>query len=160
MRHLFAVITLAMLTSVSVDAGVKFRVTKSMFRADTVEKAKEKAVDEKKPISFVLSKENSSCPYCNAATSDVLRALKTKTVVVFVEFADWTKLPEAAQAALKDPKVGTSIPRTAVLTPDFSEVVCLIPYRKKSGDRRVVIREAKKNVEEAVKKLRKRPVSK
>ncbi len=124
---------LVMLTALTA-ARAGFRLPTGVYRLSELEAAREKAGTWKKPITFVYTDEDTTCPLCEAASLDAMKSLKYRTVVVYAHAgSDWQQLPSPVKTALNSSAAGRYIPKTVIIDPDFQNVIAVIPY---SGDRR------------------------
>jgi hypothetical protein len=143
MRHSAPTIFLLTLCLVS-QAGL--RLGSGVYEISELTEAQAEASKEGKPVTFLLTKKDSTCPLCNNAGKEILDQLDRDTVVVYLE--DARKAPKKVGAALKSG--GKYIPKAAVFTPDLAKSLGLVTYESidKEG------RKAFDDVEDAIKEAR------
>ncbi len=104
------------------------KLPSGVFKYSEVEAAKEHAKKEKRPIIFLNTDLNSSCPKCNGATSIVMDFTKRGFTIVVIEFdkVDIAKLPRFILDNIDHKKVGVMIPRGFIANTDGTE--CLLNF--------------------------------
>ena len=132
-------------TLTQVQAG--FRLPVGVYRIAELEEAQERAKTWKKPISFIYSDDDGSCPLTDAASLDAIKNLKYRTVVVYADVgSDWDALPGPVQTALRSSESGRFIPKTVIIDPDFRRVIAIIPYSRDNRERSKLFREALRRI--------------
>ena len=115
------------------------------FEIADLEKAKSLATTEKKDIAFIYTDKNSTCPLCQGAAAAYIDAVKSKTVIVYLDAKGtnqwWASLPKSVRDALTP---GKFIPKIVVTDPTVSKVSGSLTYETYKEDDRKAIRGLKK----------------
>lgn len=146
--------------SVFAIAGrAEFNVPKTVYRMGDMAAARAEARVQSKPVTFLYSDENSTCPLCCGVSTEVIKDLKQKSVMIYVDAAkgDWKDLPRPVQQALNSPEAGTFIPKTVVMDAEAAQVIAVVPYTRDARALDKSLKEAKKKIEAAVGKPRRGP---
>lgn len=146
-----AAITLAL------GAQAGFKVPKDVHRGDALKTALTEAKAGNKPVTILYSDEKSTCSLCSNASEEVLKDLKQKTVLVYVEHADWKSLPRPVQEAINAAELGKFIPKTVVMDSDAAKVIAYVPYSRDPQTLNKSLKEARKQIETAYGKPRRGP---
>jgi len=110
-----------------------FEMPRSVYRMNEFDAAKEEAKAKNKPITFIYTREDSSCGLCKAASLGAADRLKSKSVVVYANSPeDWSSLPSIVQTALKSEASGKFIPKTVVVDAALSQTLAIVPYARGS----------------------------
>ena len=125
--------TLLMTLALAGIAHAEQKFPRGTFESKDLDKAKAEAVASKKPLAFVMTDKDTTCPLCQNATSEFLDVVKSKTVVVYVSTAGstsdwngvWNALPEAAKKGLK---AGEKFPKVAVTDAAAANLITSIDY--------------------------------
>lgn len=151
-------ITLVMLAlSLASQALAGFKISKKTYRMDQLESAQSEAESKGKPITFVYTSAESTCPLCAAASLNVISELDSKSVVVYVDAkADWGKLPKLIQEATRQPEAGKFIPKTVVADSAMTNVIAIVPCAH-GAEQAKFLREAKKAIFNAAPKEQRAP---
>lgn len=106
-----------------------FEVPKHVYRMSDLDKALADARERNLPVTFVYSREDTSCGLCTHASTTVMDELRKRSVIIYAHSNnDWGTIPGIVQKALVSPEAGKFIPKTVVVKPDLSEIVAYIPY--------------------------------
>lgn len=118
------VITLAALEATA------FPLKKDVYRMDRLEAAVAEAKAEGKPLTFLYTDENTTCPKCEASSLALIDSLHKRTVMLFVatEAKDWSKVPKAVREGMRKPESGNFIPKAVVVDPGLTNLIAVIPY--------------------------------
>ncbi len=131
-----------------VHAGIK--IDSKVYRMDKLDEARTKAVAEGKPVAFLYTDANSSCPKCNVSAYNTMNELKSRTIMVYVdtEKKELLLLPKQVQEALRAPALGKYIPKTVIFKPELDAVIMNIPYAL-GEEQSKLLKEAKKLIKES-----------
>lgn len=106
-----------------------FQVPNSVYGVKDLEQAKADAQESGKAITFLYSDTDTTCGLCSSASMDVIRSLKAKSVVIYVNANNEGKYaPKLVQDAVRKPEAGQYIPMTIVTDADITTVVAIVPY--------------------------------
>lgn len=115
------------------------------FEMADLDKAKAQATAEKKDIAFIYTDKTTTCGLCQGAAAAYIDAVKSKTVIVYVDSKAtpvlWPKLPESVRQAFTP---GKFIPKIAVTDASASKVSASLTYESYKEDDRKAIRCLKK----------------
>ena len=101
-----------------------FKISKTIYRMNDLQKAKAEASSKGKPITFVYTTTNSSCRLCANASLNAIDRLKTKTVVVYVNYdTDRHLVPKIVRDAVRTPQAGSLAPKTIIVDPGITKVI-------------------------------------
>jgi hypothetical protein len=135
------VVTLLLVATASADT----EFPRGSFEMADLEKAKAVATTEKKDIAFIYTDKLSTCGLCQGAAAAYIDAVKSKTVIVYVDSPAthtwWPKLPEPVRQALTP---GKFIPKIVVTDATASKVSASLTYEAYKADDRKAIRGLKK----------------
>jgi len=124
-------------------AHAGFRVPPGVYRIGSLKDAKTRAKKTKRPITFVYTDVETTCPLCVDASLDAMKSLKLRTVVVYAHASnDRDSLPGIVQDALKSSESGRYIPKTVIVDADIKRVIAVIPYAREKRDRSKLFRAA------------------
>jgi hypothetical protein len=125
------------------------KLPRGTFGFKDLEKAKTEATAKNKPIAFVFSDKDTTCPICQDATSNLIGTVKSKAVVVFINApetnAGSNEIPEVARKALMQ---GTVMPKIAVTDSGVTKLIAATNYETYSKDEKAM-REFKKALKPA-----------
>lgn len=143
-------VTAIVLLGAALAAFGSFEFSPRVYRWEDIDKAYDEARQKRKPITFIYTRESSSCGLCRYASLNAAEVLKQRTVTVYVDTnTDFSRLPKVLQRALQSEAAGTFIPKTVVVSPDGSEVLAIVPYaRGKEHD--ALLKEAKRSIAKAM----------
>ena len=141
------------LTATICNAG-DLKLSRTILRGKDADKAMEQSLAAYKPISIVYSDLTSKNKDVIKATKSIITALKSNTILVFVDKTDLKELPEDALRAIQDTQTGKNLPRTVILKPDLSTVVGILPSTYDSRKYSKLIALAKKRIQIVSKKIR------
>jgi hypothetical protein len=143
MKHLLTVILLSLVVGTAF-ADTKF--PKGTFEPKDLEKAKAEAATAKKTIAFVYTDKTTSCPLCQGAAAAFIDAVKSKSVIVYVntkdQAANFSVLPKPIQESLRGG--GKFIPKMVVTDATAETPTASISYEAYKVDERKSLREFKK----------------
>ncbi len=112
------------------------------------EEAKLAAAEKNLPIAYIWTRKDSTCPLCNDAGAEFLKAVRRKAILVYLDSKDnspyWDKLPEEVRHALNE---GKYIPKMAVADSENKKLIASINYDSYTADRSS-LREFKKNLKD------------
>jgi|GEM_PF-1671200 len=130
-------------------AHAGFKLPTSAFKSSEIAEAEAKAKSTSKPITFLISDIDSTCPLCDSASETILKELKVKTVVVYARKRD--DIPEKARALLAGKDTGRFIPYAVVMDSGYEKVLGIVQYEtiKKEGPK------AFREVEAAIRDMKK-----
>ncbi len=127
------------------STALAFRLPGGVYRLNALKDAEEKAKKTNKPITFVYTDEDTTCPYCEEASLDAMKSLKLRTVVVYVHAnKEWDLLPPVVKDAVNSPEAGKYIPITVIVDADMKKVNAIVPYAREKRTRSKLFREAMK----------------
>jgi hypothetical protein len=97
---------------------------------DRLEAAVAEAKAEGKPLAFLYTDEDTTCPKCEASSLALIDSLHKRTVMLYVaaEEKDWSKVPKAVREGMRKPESGNFIPKTVVVDPGLTNLIAVIPY--------------------------------
>lgn len=124
-QHALAALLLTFLSFSS--ALAKFDLPDYVYPASQLKEAQEKAKSSRKPIAFVGTDKETTCPIATAASQEIFQSLKDSCIIVYVEQGDIDKLPDVAGKALDSEAAGKYIPKTAVVNADASKLILVLP---------------------------------
>ncbi|WP_367874560.1 hypothetical protein [Luteolibacter sp. Populi] len=139
---LFSTLLLSLAFTGLCSAEQKF--PRGTFESKDLDKAKAEATAQKKPIAFIMTDKDTTCPLCQGAASAFLDVVKSKAVIVYVNSKEtstvWGGLPEAARKGLE---AGKFIPKMAVTDASAANLITSINYDSYTADDKI-LREFKK----------------
>jgi hypothetical protein len=142
MKSLFS-LALSLFLAAGASAGTEF--PRGSFEASDLDRAKAHAAAEKKDLAFIYTDKATTCGLCQGAVTAYIDAVKSKTVIVYVNSKDtqalWPKLSEPVRQALTP---GKFIPKIAVTDATASKVSASLTYEAYKEDERKAIRGLKK----------------
>lgn len=145
MKKLIGLVMVAVISaSTSASADTKF--PRGTFAVAQLDKAKEEAASSKKGIAFVYTDKKTTCGLCQNAAEAYLSAVKSKTVVVFVDSktpSNWSDLPALVRTGLTP---GKFIPKLVVTDASVEKVTASLTYEQYKKDSKVAIRDLKKSM--------------
>ncbi|HBA85274.1 MAG TPA: hypothetical protein DCZ95_14395 [Verrucomicrobia bacterium] len=128
MKKTYIVIALGLLMG-TISASAGFRLTKSIYRVQNLQAAQDEARAKNRAICLLYTDADSKCGLATQAALDVIDAMDSKTVVVYVNSNnEGGFIPSFVQEALKSPDSGQFIPKTIVVDADLKEIIAMIPY--------------------------------
>ena len=126
---------------------------------DKLTDAQAKAKKEKKLIAVVAKGDDDKCPICAGAMSRGVAAFRNDCVLVFVRVTDLRKksipLPSSVESASSS-AIGGAAVNFYIFDPELKELVASINHRDMGNDPKP-LREVKKKVDDAQKKLASAP---
>lgn len=126
MRSLAIAFFFTLLTASIAMAG--FSLKSGVYRMSEMESAKAEARATGKPIAFLYSDENTTCPLCAGSSQYAMDALAESCLMVYADEKDWAKLPKKVRAAIRAPEAGKYIPTIIVMSSDLEKVIVIVPY--------------------------------
>ncbi|MDZ4403799.1 hypothetical protein [Prosthecobacter sp.] len=132
---------LILVLSIPAVALAGFKLPSKIFEVGDLEKAQVEAAAKGKPIAFLFSNKDSTCPLCSDASSTMIRELGSKTVMVYVR--NVTGLPQSVIKALTP---GQYIPKIAVLDDRLETTLGTVTYEAVKSDSRAAFREVEKAI--------------
>ena len=126
MRSLTIAFFLMLLVASIAMAG--FTLKSGVYRMDQLDDAKAEALSSGKPVAFLYSDKNTTCPLCAGASKNAMETLASSCVIVYAEKADWAKMPKPVRTAINAPEAGKYIPTVVVMSPNVKEVIVIVPY--------------------------------
>lgn len=142
-QHTIAALLLTFLSSSS--ALAKFDLPDYVYPASQLKEAQEKAKSGKKPLAFVGTNKETTCPIATAASQEIFQGLKDSCIIVYVEQDDVDNLPKIAGKALESEEAGKYIPKTAVVSADASTLILILPDAQPE-QRAMKIKEAQEKI--------------
>lgn len=121
-----------------------FNIPRTTFNISNLDKACQKAIAENKPITFLYSNKDTTCPRCTSASNDILYSLDRMSIIVYAHPNEWGKIPPLVQSALNSSSAGNLIPITVIVNPKIEEIIYILPYQR--HNRIVLINEAKDKI--------------
>lgn len=103
-----------------------FSLPPYVYKADRLAEAQEAAGKLNKPIIFLYSDKQTTCPLCTDASNDVLYKFKDMGIIVYCE--EKKSLPSLVQDAMNSPEAGKYIPITVITNPSVQKVIYILPY--------------------------------
>jgi hypothetical protein len=136
-----------------------FPLKKDVYRMDRLEAAVAEAKAEGKPLTFLYTDENTTCPKCEASSLAVIETLHKRTVLLYVapEVKDLSKLPKAVRDGIRKPEMGDFIPKTVVVDPGLTNLIAIVPYALGDEQDRL-LKDARKKITSAMAKGKDREV--
>jgi hypothetical protein len=139
-------LTTILFTSLLGFAQADTKFPKGTLEPKDLAKAKTEAAAAKKTIAFIYTDKSTTCPLCQDAAAAFVDAVRSKSVIVFVNTKDqennWKLLPKAVQASLSGG--GNFIPKIAVTDATAETTTASLSYTAYKADNRKSIRELKK----------------
>jgi hypothetical protein len=132
------------------SAFAAFMVPDYVYRIDQLKEAQASAKDNGMVITFLYSNENTSCGLATAASLDVIRGLKQRSVIIYVNSKngnDWKKVPAIVRRALKSSEAGRFIPKTVIVNAEMDKVIFIVPYAGQP-ERNKLLKEAIEKISE------------
>ena len=123
-----------------------FEVPKSIHSADDLDKALADAKAKNKPVTILYSNKETTCGLCSSASTQIIKELKPKSVMLYVEASDLSKLPEAARTAIRAEESGKFIPKTVIMNSDLTAPIAYVPYSSDDAAFQKSIREAERKM--------------
>ncbi|MCW5205332.1 hypothetical protein VU08_00130 [Desulfobulbus sp. F5] len=142
-QHTIAALLLTFLSSSS--ALAKFDLPDYVYPASQLKEAQTKAKSGKKPLAFVGTNKETTCPIATAASQEIFQGLKDSCIIVYVEQDDVDNLPKIAEKALESEEAGKYIPKTAVVSADGSTLILILPDAQPE-QRAMKIKEAQEKI--------------
>ena len=107
----------------------EYEMPKHAYRMDKLAEARAEASAKGEPLTFIYTREKTSCGLCRSASLNAADRLKSKTVVVYANCdQDDGALPPAVKAALSTPEAGKYVPKTVLVDAKMEKVLAVIPY--------------------------------
>lgn len=142
MKAIFS-LTVSLILAAVASADTAF--PRGSFELADIEKAKAQATAEKKDLAFIYTDKSSTCGLCQGAASAFIDAVKSKTIIIYVDSKDykavWPKLPEAVRQGFTP---GKFIPKIAITDASASKLTTSLTYEAYKEDDRKSIRGLKK----------------
>ena len=132
--------------ALSSAAFADFEVPKSIHSASELDQALAEARAKKKPVTIILSDKATTCGLCSSASTQIIKEFKPKSVMLYVESGEVSKLPEAARTALHAADSGTFIPKTVVMNSDLTAAIAYVPYAREGAVFQKSIRDAERKM--------------
>ncbi len=129
------------------QALAAFPIPSGVYTISNLDKACQKALEENKPLTFLYSDQDTTCPLCTTASNDILYTLDKMSIIVYVTQSDWCAVPPLVQNAIISPAAGKYIPKTVIVNPQIDKIVYIIPYQRQN--RIILINEAKDKISES-----------
>lgn len=140
-------IYLVMAAAITASALAETKFPRGSFQSGELEKAKEQAASSKKRIAFIYTEKNSTCSLCQNAAEAYIDAVKSKTVIVYLDSkngaAYWANLSEPVRKSLG---VGKFIPKIVVTDATAETVIASLTYEEFANDSKASIRKMKKEM--------------
>ncbi|QJE95365.1 hypothetical protein [Luteolibacter luteus] len=131
--------TLLALLGLSVSAHAEQEFPRGTFQLKDLDKAKAEAAAAKKPLAFIYTDKNTTCPLCQGAADEFLDATKSKAVIVYVDSPStptiWPTLPDAVKKGLE---AGKFIPKIAVTDASAEKLITSLNYDAYKQDNKTV----------------------
>ena len=124
-------ITCLLLLSLWLSSPVRaeFEMPKHAYRMDKLDQARAEASAKGEPLTFIYTREKTSCGLCRSASLNAADRLKSKTVVVYANCdQDNGALPPTVKNALGTPEAGKYVPKTVLVDAKMEKVLAVIPY--------------------------------
>jgi hypothetical protein len=118
---------LLLIVLLSSFASARFVLPDYVYSISQLKKAQEQAQQSGRPLAFVCTDKESVCVLTSAASEDIFAGLQDHSVLVYLELNSVDKLPDIAAAALKSAAAGRQLPKTAIISPDLSTLIDLLP---------------------------------
>jgi hypothetical protein len=134
---------LILVLSIPMVALAGFKLPSKVFEVEELEKAQVEAAAKGKPIAFLFSNKDTTCPLCSDASATMIRELGSKTVMVYVR--NVSGLPESVVKALTP---GQYIPKIAVLDDKLESSLGTVTYEAVKSDSRAAFRDIEKAIRE------------
>lgn len=134
--------TLLFLVLVSSELLGAFKLPNNIYDLEDLNEAKEKAISQKKPISFIFTDCESNCGLTKWASEAIIDELKQRTVMIYLPRG--TKHPEFLKGAFSE---GKFIPKVAVYNLELTEKIGYLIYEdiKEEGEKKA-FKEIKKQI--------------
>ena len=133
---------LAILLTCSLAQAV-FDIPEHVYTMSQLKKAQEKAKTDEKPLTFIGSNKETTCPLTTAASENIFQGLKDYSIIVYVEESDLNALPAIISTALDSSASGKYLPKTVIVNQSMDTVIHMLPYPNKE--------QGEKNIKEAQK---------
>jgi hypothetical protein len=134
---------LVYLLGMAATACADLALPKSVYRIQQLEDAQSEARKKNRPLCFLYTDVYSKCGLAVAAANDVIDALKSRTVIVYVSSSSEGRfLPPVVDTARKSPESGEFIPKTFIVDADLRETIAIVPYASER-ERKVRLTKAK-----------------
>lgn len=127
-------------------AVAEFKIPRSVYNISSLDKALVDAVNQNKPLTFLYSNKDTTCPLCTSASYDILYSLDKQSVIVYIHSNDWQQIPPLVQSAINSPSAGKYIPIAIITNAQIDKIIYIIPYRQQN--RIVLIQEAKSAIQD------------
>jgi hypothetical protein len=127
-RTLSIVFFSILLAASTVMAG--FALRSGVYSMNDLEAAKSEALSGRKAVAFLYSDKTTFCTQCASASLQAMDTMIGSCVVVYINKADATKLPEEVKNALRSPEAGKYIPTVVVMSYDLKKVIAIVPYAR------------------------------
>jgi hypothetical protein len=124
-------VMLAVMLMVACPAWAAFEFGKQVYRMDRLDAALAEARTKGEAVTFIYTRESSTCGLCQHASLTAADQFRKQGVVVYARSAeDYNALPDLVKTALNSPESGKFIPKTVVVNPEVSDVIAVVPYAR------------------------------
>lgn len=139
------ILTLICIILISANSAMAaFKLPKYVYTIKNFDNAQKEATLQKKPLIFLYSDKDSTCPLCDGASNDIIYSFDKVAVIIYVSSVDRESLPPIVNNAINLPEAGKYIPITIITDHELQNVISIIPYQKQN--RISLINEAKKKI--------------
>lgn len=119
---------------------------RSAFTPDQLDAAVAKAKEDGKPIAFINTELDSTCPKCQSATSEALKRMRSKYVLVIKDKTDTTPSELVAAYSETNRKKGNNFPIISVVRPEDMKLLGGTSYKQIAKDARGAFKDLEKEV--------------
>jgi hypothetical protein len=127
-------------------ARAGFELPSYVYPSSQLKEAKKKARSEGKPLTFLLTDQNTRCGLATSASLDIIRELSDHSVIVYVDSKGWQGIPGVVRSAFRSSEAGRYIPKTVVTNAAGTKVIAIVPYVRSRGDRVDLLSEARRKI--------------
>lgn len=119
-----------------------FKLPSNIYLITELEDAQKKASEDGKPIAFLYTNKDSTCGLCQRAGELILKELKSRTVMVYLEKPK--ECPANVWQALS--REGKYIPKVAVFNAGLTEEIGVVIYENIKREEKKAFKEIKKAI--------------
>jgi len=119
---------IAAVTAAALTARADFNMPPKSFTAAQAAQAVEAAQAEGKPIAFLISDTETTCPLCADASKEIIKRLRSDTVMVYAR--SQAGLPEAARKLVRGQDTGQFIPYVIVTDAAMTTLMGIVRYEE------------------------------
>lgn len=131
---------------ISLSCFAEYKIPRSVFMLSELDEALEKAEKFDKSLTFMISNPESTCGLCHNACDEIIKQMKSTTVVIFTP--NTSKYPAELKALVSGKDRGKYIPFAFVVDRDYSKLHGILKYQNVKNEGRKAFKAVKKSIKE------------